>query len=67
MNREDPAGRWTKVIRPNLGRRRQIADGALVHVSVEQRMAAAPVRYRPPNLPAIRTIVHDRPINIGPE
>ncbi|HET8833694.1 MAG TPA: DUF2235 domain-containing protein [Gemmatimonadales bacterium] len=67
MYREDATGRWTRVIRPNLGRRRQIADGALVHVSVEQRMAAATVRYRPPNLPAIRTIVHDRPMNIGPE
>jgi uncharacterized protein (DUF2235 family) len=66
MRREDPTGRWTRMIRPNLGRRRQIADGALVHVSVEQRMAATTVRYRPPNLPKNRTIVHDRPTNPSP-
>jgi hypothetical protein len=66
MRREDPTGRWTRMIRPNLGRRRQIADGALVHVSVEQRMAATTVRYRPPNLPENRTIVHDRPTNPSP-
>jgi uncharacterized protein (DUF2235 family) len=61
MKREDPSGRWTSIIRPNLGRRRRIADGALVHASVEQRMAAATVRYRPPNLPEARQIVFDRP------
>jgi hypothetical protein len=61
MKREDPSGRWTSLIRPNLGRRRRIADGALVHVTVEQRMAAATVRYRPPNLPEARQIVFDRP------
>jgi len=61
MKREDPPGHWTSIVRPNLGRRRRIADGALVHVSVEQRLAAATVRYRPPNLPATRRVVSDRP------
>jgi uncharacterized protein (DUF2235 family) len=60
MKRQDASGRWTRVIRPNLGRRRRIAEGALVHESVEQRLAATTVRYRPPNLPAVRQVVRDR-------
>jgi uncharacterized protein (DUF2235 family) len=44
----------TKIKFP-FGRRRQIPEGAAVHESVEKRMAFDP-GYRPPNLPAARTV-----------
>ena len=41
---------WKATIRLNLWRRRFIAEGAHLHVSVKQRMDQVPA-YKPPNLP----------------
>ncbi|HXZ14009.1 MAG TPA: DUF2235 domain-containing protein [Candidatus Sulfotelmatobacter sp.] len=46
------AGQWRQRIRVNLARRRTIPDGALFHESVQQRLDATNIRYRPSNLPA---------------
>ena len=51
-------GTWKRSLRMNLGRRRWIADGALVHQSVEQRINGN-VGYRPNNLPQQHSIVSD--------
>jgi len=53
-------GRWHAWIRINLGRRREIPPSPLVHNSVEQRLAAANLHYRPSNLPDKRRPVQDR-------
>ena len=43
---------WFSWFRINRGRRRIIPDGALFHESVQQRLDATNIRYRPSNLPA---------------
>jgi len=49
-----------KALRLNLGRRRWIAPGLLVHESVEQRFADAALQYKPSNLPQARGAISDR-------
>lgn len=56
-------GTWHKSIRVNFARRRWIAPDALVHESVEQRLANASLHYRPSNLPQQRCDVRDRCAN----
>jgi uncharacterized protein (DUF2235 family) len=53
-------GNWHRRIRFNLGRRRLISPGSLVHESVEQRLANNSLGYRPGNLPEQRNIIRDR-------
>lgn len=48
------SGEWRSSIRFNLGRRRLIAPGCVVHPSVEERMKDESLHYRPSNLPAER-------------
>jgi len=57
---ETPQGMWQKALRLNLGRRRWIAPGLLVHESVEQRFADAALQYKPSNLPQARGAISDR-------
>ena len=51
-------GSWRKSVRVNLGRRRWIGAGCVVHESVEQRIQGT--NYRPSNLPPQREIARDR-------
>lgn len=51
-------GQWRSTLYVNLGRRRRIAAGVLVHESVEQRLAAK-ASYKPSNLPAVRAAVQE--------
>jgi uncharacterized protein (DUF2235 family) len=46
-------GVWKKLIRVNLGRRRWIAEGSLVHASVKQRIEDQSLGYAPKNLPGV--------------
>jgi uncharacterized protein (DUF2235 family) len=62
IEREDSPKHWSKHLTLNLGRHRPIAEGALVHESVEQRLKAGSLRYRPPNLPKARRVVSDLPV-----
>ena len=57
-HRQTTPGVWRSSIRLNLGRRRTIPPGSLVHESVAQRIQSVP-SYRPPNLPQQRSIVSD--------
>jgi uncharacterized protein (DUF2235 family) len=50
-------GVWKKSVRANLGRRRWIAEGSLVHASVKQRLDDKSLGYAPRNLPEERHIV----------
>jgi uncharacterized protein (DUF2235 family) len=59
-HRQDAQGQWVPSIRFNLGRKRWIAPNVLVHESVEQRLAATNISYRPQNLPKQRQVVRDR-------
>jgi uncharacterized protein (DUF2235 family) len=59
-NVQTAQGTWQKSIRLNLGRRRWIAPNAMVHESVEQRIANCDVRYKPRNLPQQRRIIYDQ-------
>ncbi len=52
---------WKKRFRLNLGRRRYIAPGVVVHESVEARLKDPSVGYKPSNLPAERSSVGDQP------
>ena len=52
-HRQTKSGGWRPYIRVNLGRRRFIPAGALIHESVNQRLQQVP-GYRPPNLPKQR-------------
>jgi len=45
-------GKWVKQVRVNLARRRSIPVDALFHDSVQSRLAAGNIHYRPKNLPA---------------
>jgi uncharacterized protein (DUF2235 family) len=49
---KDAKGNWTKRLRVNLARRRFIPTDARFHESVQRRLAAANIHYRPKNLPA---------------
>ncbi len=51
---------WKKTFRLNLGRRRNIAPGVVVHESVEARLKDPKVGYRPSNLPAQHSSVGDQ-------
>lgn len=56
-------GKWVKRVRFNLGRRRDIPAGALFHESVQQRLSATNICYRPSNVPPSippPQIVYDR-------
>jgi uncharacterized protein (DUF2235 family) len=57
---QTPQGTWKKSIRLNLGRRRSIPPGSMVHESVESRLTRAVPRYAPSNLPDQRGIVRDQ-------
>ncbi len=52
-------GTWRNSTRFNLGRRRWIPPGSLVHESVEQRLLSAEPPYKPSNLPDERNIIKD--------
>ncbi len=54
---------WNESIRVNLGRRRRIAPGSLVHESVEQRLNDHDLGYKPSNLPDERCMIHDHCAN----
>ena len=56
---ETSPGTWGKSLHLNLGRRRFIAPGVVVHNSVETRLQAG-IGYKPANLPAERTSIGDR-------
>jgi uncharacterized protein (DUF2235 family) len=59
-HRQDAQGEWHSALRFNLGRKRWISPESLFHQSVQQRLAATNIRYRPNNLPPHLTIVADR-------
>jgi uncharacterized protein (DUF2235 family) len=56
---ETAPGMWKKKIRFNLGRRRWIADGSMVHQSVEKRLTCTALGYAPSNLPRSRMSIGD--------
>jgi uncharacterized protein (DUF2235 family) len=58
VSRQTHQGAWYKTIRVNLGRRRFILPGSLLHESVEQRLNST--AYKPSNLPENPRIVGDR-------
>jgi hypothetical protein len=60
VHRQNAQGDWHRSIRLNLGRRRWIAPGSLVHESVERRLNDPKLGYKPSNLPSKRSIVNDR-------
>jgi len=60
IHRQTTAGKWLKRIRLNVGRRRRVPPGSLVHESVEQRLTIAGLRYKPSNLPQQHRIIADR-------
>jgi uncharacterized protein (DUF2235 family) len=53
-------GIWHKSIRVNLGRRRKILPGVVIHDSVAQRLSDSNLRYMPSNLPEQRVVIGDR-------
>lgn len=53
------SGNWRSTLYFNLGRRRRVPPGVLVHDSVERRIAGKP-GYQPGNLPAARGVAKDR-------
>jgi uncharacterized protein (DUF2235 family) len=59
-SRKNLAGEWKKYLRVNLARRRWIAPGSHVHESVEQRLAFPDLKYKPNNLPEVRSPIQDR-------
>jgi uncharacterized protein (DUF2235 family) len=58
---ETAPGKWKKRLHPNLGRRRNIAPGVVIHESVEARLQDPKVGYRPSNLPAQHSSIGDQP------
>ncbi len=54
---------WHKSIRLNLGRRRTILPGVVVHDSVAQRLSDLDLRYMPSNLPQQHGVTGDRCAN----
>ena len=65
VHRQTTQGEWQRSIRFNLGRRRWISPGSLVHRSVEQRLSDTQLGYKPNNLPSQRSVVEDRCANAG--
>ncbi len=59
VHRQIAPGTWRGSIRVNLGGRRWIAPGSLVHTSVEQRLNDPNLRYKPSNLSSERSVVDD--------
>jgi hypothetical protein len=57
---QDAQGTWHSAVRFNLGRKRWISPGSLFHQSVQQRLAANNIQYRPDNLPTQLVFVTDR-------
>lgn len=51
---QGPDGKWRRRLRVNLGRRRYLADDAVLHPSVELRLRDAKKGYRPKNLPGAK-------------
>src|SRR6267143_5215929 len=60
VHRQTAQGAWRSAIRLNVGRRRWIASGSLLHESVEQRLNDAELGYKPRNLPDQHKTVVDR-------
>jgi hypothetical protein len=60
VHRKDSQGEWQGSIHLNLGQRRWIPAGSLVHRSVQQRLNDAKLAYKPRNLPDQHTIVEDQ-------
>jgi uncharacterized protein (DUF2235 family) len=56
----DAQGKWMKSLRVNLGRRRWIAPGSVMHKSVQVRLADQSIGYRPTNLPKQYVIAEDQ-------
>jgi uncharacterized protein (DUF2235 family) len=63
VHRQTVQGVWYRSIRLNLGRRRWISPGSLIHRSVEQRLNDTQLGYKPDNLPSERSVVEDRCAN----
>jgi len=57
---------WRKGLRVNLGRRRYIAPGSLIHESVAQRMQVARLNYKPANVPPEYSLVADAHVATAP-
>lgn len=57
---QNAQGVWRKSIRFNLGRRRSMPPGSLLHVSVERRLMNGSLGYMPRNMPQPHSTVHDR-------
>ena len=55
IHQPGPGNVWKSAIRVNLGRRRSISSGSLVHISVEQRMNAIG-SYRPKNVGPVEAL-----------
>jgi uncharacterized protein (DUF2235 family) len=60
VHRQTPQGTWEKSLSINLGHRRRILPGSIVHESVEQRIAVSDLAYKPSNLPTNRYSLGDR-------
>lgn len=60
---ETSPGVWKRRLRLNLARRRWIEDGSLFHKSVDQRLVAPGLNYKPVNLPGCHRTVDDRGIS----
>lgn len=59
-NIQKSPGTWKKTLRLNLGRRRYISPGVVVHESVDARLKDPKLGYKPSNLPAQHTSVGDQ-------
>lgn len=57
-------GEWSKSIQLNLGRKRWISPGSVIHESVAQRLSDSRVGYKPGNLPDQRSVIPDRCVAI---
>jgi uncharacterized protein (DUF2235 family) len=55
----DTQGKWRRSMRLNLGRRRFISPGIMVHESVPKRLATVSANYSPSNLPREFGVVAD--------
>lgn len=54
------SGGWKRRLRLNLARRRWIENGSVFHESVDQRLVATDLNYKPTNLPKTHKSVGDR-------
>jgi uncharacterized protein (DUF2235 family) len=53
-------GEWSKSIQLNLGRKRWISPGSVIHESVALRLSDSRVGYKPGNLPDQPSVIPDR-------